>query len=159
MRRGIAATAAALLIVEAFGLAFINWVLGLAVRHQSMSLAGIAPAAMAAGAWAAGGLLALFLFSCAGLLGRAAWNDRPPGRFGRALLTGCVVLHGVLGAAVVGLVGWPAFAAMMLIFGLVLWSLLFSGYEGRIRPEHPGPAAGPEPREPPENEGGASVSA
>jgi MFS family permease len=144
MRRGIAATAAVLLVLEAFGLALINWVLGLAVRHQSMSLAGLDPTGMAVGAWVAGGLLALFLIGCGVVLGRAVWHDRPLRRFGRVLLVGCAVLHGVLGAAVVGLVGWPAFGVMMLIFGFVVWSLLLYGDEGR--PERPEPPVFPQPK-------------
>lgn len=127
-----------MLFLEAFGLAFVNWVMGLAVRHQAMSLAGLAPDAMAAGAWVAGGLLAVFLITCAVVLGRAARHDRRPGRAGRLLLVAAAVLHVVLGAAVVGLLGWPAYVLMMLIFGLIVLSLLlYAGVEE--------PAAAPPP--------------
>jgi hypothetical protein len=127
MRRGVAATAALVLVLEAFGLAFINWVMGLAVRHQEMSLAGLDPTAMAVGAWVAGGLLALFLIGCATVLARTARYDRAPGRLGRVLLILAAVMHVVLGAAVVGLVGWPAYVLMMVIFGLVVLSLFMYG--------------------------------
>jgi hypothetical protein len=157
MRRGIASTAVLLLILESFGLALVNWVLGLAVRRQSMSLAGLDPNAMAVGAWAAGGLLALFLIGCGVVLGRAVLHDRPLGRFGRLLLIACAVLHGVLGALVVGLVGWPAFAVMMLIFGFVLWSLLLYGAEDH--PETPDPPPSMETPVLPGPKGGAPAPA
>jgi MFS family permease len=140
MRRGVAATAAVVLVLEAFGLAFINWVMGLAVRHQSMSLAGLDPDAMAAGAWVAGGLIAVFLICCAVVLARTALLDRAPGRLGRLLLISAAVLHVVLGAAVVGLVGWPAYALMMVIFALVVLSLFMYG-AGAPADDEPGPAA------------------
>jgi MFS family permease len=135
----VAATAAVVLVLEAFGLAFINWVMGLAVRHQSMSLAGLDPDAMAAGAWVAGGLMAVFLISCAVVLARTARHDRAPGRLGRLLLISAAVLHVVLGAAVVGLVGWPAYALMMVIFALVVLSLFM--YGATPADDEPGPAA------------------
>jgi hypothetical protein len=142
MRRGVAATAAVVLVLEAFGLAFINWVMGLAVRHQSMSLAGLDPAAMAAGAWVAGGLIAVFLICCAVVLARTALHDRAPGRLGRLLLISAAVLHVVLGAAVVGLVGWPAYALMMVIFALVVLSLFMYGTTSATpADDEPGPAA------------------
>jgi MFS family permease len=141
MRRGVAATAAVVLVLEAFGLAFINWVMGLAVRHQSMSLAGLDPAAMAAGAWVAGGLIAVFLICCAVVLARTALRDRAPGRLGRLLLISAAVLHVVLGAAVVGLVGWPAYALMMVIFALVVLSLFMYGAGTAPADDEPGPAA------------------
>ncbi len=31
------------LVLEALTIAFVNWILGLAVRHQEMSLAGLHP--------------------------------------------------------------------------------------------------------------------
>jgi MFS family permease len=123
VRRGVAATAAVVLFVEALGLAFVNWVMGIAVRHQAMSLAGLDPAAMAAGAWVAGGLLALFLIACAVVLAGTARHDRSPRGFGRLLLIAAAVLNVILGAAVVGLLGWPAYVLMMLIFALIVLSL------------------------------------
>lgn len=145
MRRGVAATAALVLVLEAFGLAFINWVMGLAVRHQAMSLGGLDPDAMAVGAWAAGGLLAVFLIGCGVVLARTARHDRAPGRLGRLLLIAAAVLHVVLGAAVVGLVGWPAYALMMVIFGLVVLSLFLYGGEPASAGEPDAPPTAPAP--------------
>ncbi|MDJ0340462.1 hypothetical protein QMK19_37895 [Streptomyces sp. H10-C2] len=123
----MAATAAVVLILEAMGIAFINMVLGLAVRHQNMSLAGLDPNAMAIGTWVGGVLFALFLIGCALVPARIALRGRPPGRFGRILIIVCAVGHGILGAVVVGLVGWPAFVLMMAVLALLVGTLLLYG--------------------------------
>src|SRR5437879_2713172 len=130
MRRPVAAVAAVLLIVEALGIGFVNWVLGLAVKRQSMSLGGLQPSAMSAGAWAAGALFALFLIACGVLLARIAIRDRAPGRVGRLVLIVCAVIHGVLGAVVVGMVGWFAFVALMVILGFLVLTLVGYGENG-----------------------------
>ncbi len=124
MRRPIAATAAVALVVEALVIAFVNLVLGLAVERQSMSLGGLAPGAMSAGAWVAGGLFGLYLLVCAAIAARTALRDRAPGRLPRLVLVVCAVVHGVLGAVVVGMVGWAAFAAMMVILAALVATLL-----------------------------------
>ncbi|MEU1631002.1 hypothetical protein ABZ746_38330 [Streptomyces sp. NPDC020096] len=124
MRRPVAAVAAGVLIIEAFVIAFINLVLGLAVKRQSMSLGGLAPGAMSAGAFVAGAVFAVFLLFCAAIAIRTAMADRAPGRFARVVLVVCAVLHGLLGAAVVGMVGWLAFVAMMVTLGLVVATLV-----------------------------------
>ena len=105
------------LVLRPLAIAFVNWMLGLAVRHQQMSLAGLRSGAMAVGAWAAGGVFGLFLLCARCSLVRIALRDRAPGRFGRIVLIVCAVVHGVLGAAVVGLVGWAAFVVMMVVLG------------------------------------------
>ncbi|MFG1810670.1 hypothetical protein [Streptomyces sp. NPDC049040] len=145
MRRGIAVATAVVLVLEALAIAFVNWILGLAVRHQEMSLAGLDPDAMAAGSWVGGGLFALFLIACAVLVARIALRDRMPGRVGRIVLIVCAVVHGVVGAVVVGLVGWWAFAALMLILCLLVGTLLLYAPE-----DAPGaPAAAPPAAPPP----------
>jgi MFS family permease len=115
---------AVVLVLEALVIAFVNWILGLAVRHQNMSLGGLGTDTMAAGSWVAGGVFALFLLGCAFLVARIARQDRMAGRFGRIVLIVCAVVHGVVGAAVVGLVGWYAFVVMMLILALLVGTLL-----------------------------------
>lgn len=124
MRRGLAATTAVVLVLEAFGIAFINLVLGLAVRNQNMSVAGLDPDGMAVGTWVGGVLFALFLIGCAVVPARVALRGRAPGRFGQILLIVCAVLHGLLGAMVVGLVGWAAFVFMMAVLALLVGTLL-----------------------------------
>ncbi|MFJ9911600.1 hypothetical protein [Actinacidiphila glaucinigra] len=138
MRRSVAVAAAVLLILEAFGFAFVNWIMGIAVRHQQMSLAGLDPGAMAVGAWAAGVLMALFLIACAVVLVRMARRDRSPGRFGRILLIVCAVTHGVLAAGLAAPVGWAAFVGMMVVLGFVVLALVL--YAG----ETPASASGPD---------------
>ncbi|MDX3071997.1 hypothetical protein ACIP98_04680 [Streptomyces sp. NPDC088354] len=148
MRRSVAATAAVVLVLEAFGFAVVNWVMGIAVEHQQMSLGGLKPSAMAAGAWAAGVVMALFLIGCAIVLARAAVRDRAPGRLGRILLIVCAVTHGVLAAGLAAPVGWAAFVGMVVIMGLVVLSLLlYAGGEAPAAPaaDQPGGSTPPPP--------------
>src|SRR5438874_1539393 len=89
-----------------------------------MSLAGLAPGAMSVGAWAGGILFGLYLIFCAVMMARAALRDRPLGNFTRILLISCAVGHGLLGAFAVGLVGWAAFAAMMVVLAMIVMTLV-----------------------------------
>jgi hypothetical protein len=134
MRRTVAVVAAVVLVLEAVALGLAGWVMGLAVRHQQMSLAGLAPNAMAVGAWVGGGLAALFLAGCAAVLVRVAWRDRAPGRIGRALLLACAVTHAVLGAGALAPIGWAAFGVLMVAMALVVWSLLLYAREPLLPP-------------------------
>ncbi|MFD8570747.1 hypothetical protein [Streptomyces sp. NPDC059639] len=155
-RRPVAWVAAIVLIAEALGIAFLNWFLGLVVDHQEMSLAGLDPRAMSVGAWVAGGVFGLYLVLGAVVLLRAAITDRAPGGFGRILLVSVAVVHALLGAFAIGLVGWPAFVAMMVVLGLVVLSLVAydrrenGPVDGRPGPPAPpsGPASSPEPTTP-----------
>ncbi|MEW1865996.1 hypothetical protein OG896_14035 [Streptomyces sp. NBC_00669] len=124
MRRGIAVATAVVLVLDALTIAAVNWILGLAVRRQQMSLGGLPTHAMEVGSWVAGGIFALFLLGCAALVARIALRDRMAGRVGRIVLIVCAVIHGVVGAAVVGLVGWYAFVVMMVILALLVGTLL-----------------------------------
>ncbi|MFD8381553.1 hypothetical protein ACFV2X_23955 [Streptomyces sp. NPDC059679] len=123
-RRPVAVVTAVMLIVEAAGIALLNWILGLVVDRQQMSLAGLDTDAMSIGTWVAGGLFGLYLLLCALVLLRAGVRDRAPGRVARILLITCAVVHALVGAFVVGLVGWTAFALMMVMLGLIVLSLL-----------------------------------
>lgn len=135
MRRAIAVTTAVVLVLEALVLGFVNWILGLAVRHQEMSLGGLGTDTMAAGSWAAGGLFAVFLLVCGALVARMAARSRLPGRLGRVVLIACAVVQGVVGTVVVGLVGWYAFAVLMVVLGLLVGTLVL------YAPEDAGPSA------------------
>jgi hypothetical protein len=142
VRRGIAVGTAVILILEAFVIAFVNWILGLAVRHQSMSLAGVDSDAMAVGSWVGGGLFGLFLLLCAVLVLRIARRDRMTGPVARIVLIVCAVVHGVVGALVVGLVGWYAFVLLMVILAGLVGTLLMYAPEDRpaaARPDAEGP--------------------
>ncbi|WP_330173930.1 hypothetical protein OG875_10320 [Streptomyces sp. NBC_01498] len=132
VRRPVAGVAALVLLVEAVGFVFLNGVMATVVDNQQMSLAGLHPDAMSTGAWAAGAALGLFLALCALPPARAALTDRGFGRVARPVLVVCAILHAVLGALAVGLVGWTAFLYLMVVLGLIVLTLV--AYEGRPAP-------------------------
>lgn len=142
VRRPVAFIAALVLFAEAVGIVLINVVLGTVVKNQDMSLAGTDPGVMSKGTWVLGGVSGLFLVLCGVLLLVAGIRDRAPGRAARIVLIGCAVVHGVLGALTVGLVGWEAFALMMVVLGLIVLTLVAYG------PAAEKPAAGAEPEQP-----------
>lgn len=132
-RRPVAWVGAIVLLAEAVGLALLNWFLGQVVDNQKMSLAGLDPRAMSVSTWIAGALIGGYLALCAFVLARAAARDRAPGAFGRILLISCAVVHALLGAFCVGLVGWAAFAFMMAVLGLIVLTLV--AYEKKAQQE------------------------
>ncbi|WP_229909281.1 hypothetical protein [Streptomyces flavofungini] len=123
-RRPVAWVGAIALWAEAVGIVLLNWFLGLVVDKQDMSMGGLDPHAMSVGAWVAGGLFGLYLAVCGLALARTAVRDRAPGRFGKPLLISAAVVHGLLGAFAVGLVGWLAFVFMMVVLGLIVLPLV-----------------------------------
>ncbi|MFB6837355.1 hypothetical protein [Streptomyces sp. NPDC056361] len=128
-RRPIALVTAAVLLLEAPGIVAINAVMARFVEVQAMSLDGMDPDAMVAGTWALGIGSGAALVLCGLVALVAGVRDRAPGRFGRALLIGCAVVHGLLGAVAVGLLGWKAFAFLMLVLGLLVLTLVAYGKE------------------------------
>ncbi|MFJ3900685.1 hypothetical protein [Streptomyces sp. NPDC090025] len=142
-RRPIALVTAAVLLLEAPGIVAINAVMARFVKAQSMSLDGMDPDAMYAGTWALGIGSGALLVLCALVPLIAAIRDRRPARPGRILLVGCAVVHGVLGAVTVGLLGWGAFAFMMVVVGLIVLTLVAYGEQrggdgaAQARPEPP----------------------
>ncbi|MFE1485075.1 hypothetical protein ACFW80_29760 [Streptomyces fimicarius] len=131
MRRPVAIVTALVLFGEAVGIVLINAVLATVAENQNMSLAGMDPDAMSAGTWAMGGVSGLLLVLCGLIALIAGIRDRAPGRAGRIVLIGCAVVHGVLGAVTVGLVGWGAFAFMMVVLALLVLTLVSYGPETR----------------------------
>jgi hypothetical protein len=129
VRRPVAWVAAIVLVVEAFGIALVNWFLGVVVDRQDMSLAGLDPAAMSVSSKVAGLVFGLYFALCGFVALRVALRDRAPVGLGRVLLISVAVVHGLLGAFTVGLVGWGAFAFMMVVLGLVV--LILMAYDGR----------------------------
>ncbi|AKH86963.1 membrane protein [Streptomyces sp. CNQ-509] len=115
--------AGAALLAEAVALAVVHFVLGSVVDRQDMSLAGLDSGLMSASTRAAGVAIGLYLLCCGAVALRIAVRDRAPGRAGRILLVSCAVLHAVLAAVAVGLVGWAAFAGLMVLFGLIVLTL------------------------------------
>lgn len=127
VRRPVAWVAAIVLLTEAVGFVFVNGLMATVVDNQRMSLAGLDPDAMSTGTWGAGFALGLYLVGCAALLTRTAITDRGFGRVARPVLISCAILHGVLGALAVGLVGWAAFLFMMVVLGLIVLTLVAYG--------------------------------
>ncbi|WP_406061558.1 hypothetical protein OG462_27370 [Streptomyces sp. NBC_01077] len=143
-RRPIALVTAAVLFLEAPGIVAINAVMARFVKVQAMSLDGMDPDAMYTGTWALGIASGVALALCGLVALVAGIRDRRPGRVGRGLLIGCAVVHGILGAVTVGLIGWGAFAFMMLVLGLIVLTLVAYGKEhgkgAEPREEAPVPA-------------------
>ncbi|MET7493806.1 hypothetical protein [Streptomyces sp900116325] len=127
VRRPVAFVAAIVLFGEAAGMVLVNGIMATVVDNQEMSLAGVDPAAMSAGAWVMGGVAGLYLVLCGLVLLLTGIRDRAPGRVGRAALISCAVVHGVLGALTVGLIGWAAFVFMMVVLGLIVLTLVAYG--------------------------------
>ena len=146
MRRAVLVTAAVLLLVEAVMFALIGWVMGLAVRGQQMSIGGLSTDTMAIGTWVGQGLLAAFLLLCAilaarsGLLGEGPRHGavrRGAGPVVRVLLVGCAVLHGLLGAVLLGVSGVPVFVGLMVVLTVLVLSVMV------LREPDDAPAAAP----------------
>ncbi|MFC9202301.1 hypothetical protein OG336_12825 [[Kitasatospora] papulosa] len=124
VRRPVAVVTAIVLFVEAVGIVIVNGVLATVAGNQSMSLAGMDPDAMVAGTWVMGGVSGALLVLCGLIPLLAGIRDRAPGRFGRIALIACAVVHGVLGALAVGLIGWAAFAFLMVVLALIVLTLV-----------------------------------
>ncbi|NJQ00601.1 hypothetical protein [Streptomyces zingiberis] len=120
----VAVVTGLVLVAEAVGAVWLHWFLGEVVSRQSMSLAGLDPDHMGASTLGLGIVLGLFLLGCAVTLVTAGVRNRAPRSVPRVLLIACAVLHAVLGALTVGLVGWDAFAFLMTVFGLIVFCLL-----------------------------------
>lgn len=146
LRRPVAAAAALILAVEAVGIVLLNIFLGMVVDEQQMSMAGLEPRSMSLSAVVAGVLFGGYLLLCAAVLLRTAVRDRAPAGLLRIVLISAAVVHGLLGAASVGLVGWVAFLFMMLVLGLIVWSLVcYSVDELPAKETSPARGPGPEP--------------
>ncbi|MEU6579128.1 hypothetical protein [Streptomyces sp. NPDC046805] len=129
VRRPVAWIVAVVLLVEAFGIAALNWFLGMVVDRQDMSLAGLDPDMMSMSSKIGGLVFGLYFALCGLVALLVAVRDRAPAGVGRILLISVAVVHGVLGAVTWGLVGWPAFLFMVAVLGLVV--LLLMTYDGR----------------------------
>ncbi|GGZ10047.1 hypothetical protein [Streptomyces avidinii] len=148
LRRLVAGLAAIVLVVEAAVLVLVHIVLGRTTANQSMSIAGSDPNVMSKATYAMGAGMGAFLVLCAVLVAVAAIRDRSPNRFGRIVLISGAVAHGVLGILSVALVGWAAFATMMLILCLLVLTLTLyaarpGGAEGDRGADTPPPPAPP----------------
>ncbi|WAU85267.1 hypothetical protein O1Q96_39560 [Streptomyces sp. Qhu-G9] len=127
VRRPVAWVTAIVLFVEALGIALVNWFMGVVVDRQDMSLAGLDPDVMSTSSKVAGLLFGLYFALCGFTALRVGLRDRAPAGLGRILLISAAVVHALLGAFTVGLVGWGAFAFMMVVLGLIV--LIFMTYD------------------------------
>ncbi|MEV0903733.1 hypothetical protein [Streptomyces hokutonensis] len=130
---------AVVLFVEAFGVAALNWFLGIVADRQNMSLAGIDPDAMSVSSKVGGVLFGLYFLLCALVALLVAVRDRAPAGLGRILLISVAVVHGLLGAFAWAMLSKAAFAFMVVVLGLVI--LLLMTYDRLEGPSDAAPAS------------------
>ncbi|MFE9020010.1 hypothetical protein ACFYNL_15745 [Streptomyces sp. NPDC007808] len=133
VRRPVAWVVAVVLFAEAFGVAALQWFLGVAVDRQDMSLAGLDPDVMSLSSKVGGLVFGAYFALCAVVALLVAVRNRAPAGLGRILLVSAAVVHGVLGAVTWGLVGWAAFVFMVVVLALIV--LLLMTYDAPIAPE------------------------
>jgi len=131
---------AIVLFVEAIGIALINWFMGMVVDRQNMSMAGLDSHMMSVSSKVAGLVFGLYFVLCAVVALLVALRDRAPAGFGRILLISAAVVHALLGAFTVGLVGWGAFTFMMVVLALIL--LVLMSYDRTAGPAQAAPEDG-----------------
>ncbi|MFF5369317.1 hypothetical protein [Streptomyces sp. NPDC013187] len=140
IRRPVAWVVAVVLFAEAFGVAALNWFLGMVVDRQDMSLAGLDPHVMSVSSKIGGIAFGLYFALCGLVALLVALRDRSPAGFGRVLLISAAVVHALLGAFTRGPVGWPAFLFMELVFALIV--LLLMTYDRPAEPADAAPGGG-----------------
>jgi hypothetical protein len=149
LRRPVALVTAIVLFCEAVGVALLNWTLGTLVDHQHMSLAGLDPDRMSASSKIGGLVFGLYFVLCGVAALAVCVRNRPSAGLGRLLLISAAVVHAVLGAFAVGLIGWRAFAYMMVVFALIVLTLMT--YDRAKEEPHPAETGAPGPPGPPES--------
>ncbi|WP_241740872.1 hypothetical protein [Streptomyces sp. L2] len=159
VRRPVAWVVAVVLLAEAFGVAWLNWFLGIVVDRQEMSLAGLDPDVMSTSSKIGGLVFGLYFVLCAVVAVLVAVRDRAPAGLGRVLLISVAVVHALLGAFVWAMVSFSAFLFMMVVFALVV--LLLMTYDRAPGPEQDasGGSAGQGGAPVAENEPGADAAA
>ncbi|WP_406439873.1 hypothetical protein OHB00_32065 [Streptomyces sp. NBC_00631] len=160
VRRPVAWIVAVVLFAEAFGIAALNWFMGVVVDRQDMSLAGLDPDRMSMSAKAGAVVFGLYFALCGLVALLVAVRNRPPAGLGRVLLISVAVVHALLGAVAWGLIGWAAFLFMVVVLALVVLLLMTydrvegaggAGAEADGGDEGgSGPASAPEPGPEPE---------
>ncbi|WP_105973527.1 hypothetical protein [Streptomyces geranii] len=137
VRRPVAWIVAIVLFVEAFGVAALNWFLGIVVDRQQMSLAGLDPDMMSVSSKIGGLLFGAYFALCGVVALLVALRDRSPAGLGRILLISVAVTHALLGAFAWGLVGWTAFLMMVVVLALVILLLMTYDQRDIAAPEGP----------------------
>ncbi|MFI8302322.1 hypothetical protein ACIF80_02505 [Streptomyces sp. NPDC085927] len=141
VRRPVAWIVALVLFAEGLGVAALNWLLGVVVDRQHMSLAGLDPHMTSVSSKAAGIVFGLCFALCGLVALLVALRDRAPSGAGRVLLISAAVVHALLGALAWGLVGASAFLSMVVVLALIV--LLLMTYDPDGRPGAPADATGP----------------
>jgi len=147
LRRPVALVTAVVLFCEAVGIALLNWSLGTLVDRQHMSLAGLDPKGMSASSKIGGLVFGLYFVLCGIAALAVCVRNRPSAGLGRVLLISAAVVHAVLGAFAVGLIGWRAFAYMMVVLALIVLTLMTYDREDGTRGADPVPSDAPGPPE------------
>ncbi|MEV6839315.1 hypothetical protein AB0N17_33215 [Streptomyces sp. NPDC051133] len=156
VRRPVAWIVTVVLLAEAFGVAALNWFLGVVVDRQKMSLAGLDPNVMSTSSKIGGVVFGLYFALCALVSVLVAIRDRAPAGFGRILLISAAVVHGLLGAFAWSLVGWKAFVFMVVVLGLIV--LLLMTYDRQAGPQGAEPGGGAGRDGDPEAEAGPAAT-
>jgi hypothetical protein len=136
VRRPVAWIVAIVLFLEAFGIAAVNWFLGVVVDRQDMSLAGLDPGMMSTSSKIGGIVFGLYFAFCGLVALLVALRDRAPAGLGRMLLISAAVVHALLGAFAWGLLGPAEFVFMVVVLALIV--LLLMTYDS---PQEPADAA------------------
>ncbi|MFF9715535.1 hypothetical protein ACF1DW_08040 [Streptomyces sp. NPDC014603] len=124
VRRPVAWLVALVLLVEALGIAAVNWFLGVVVDRQDMSLAGLDPQMMSVSSKVGAVVFGLYFALCALVALLVGVRDRGPAGLGRILLISAAVVHGLLAAFAWGLVGPTAFVYLVVVLGLIVLLLM-----------------------------------
>lgn len=161
VRRPVAWIVAVILFAEAFGIAALNWFMGVVVDRQDMSLAGLDPDKMSMSAKAGAVVFGLYFALCGLVALLVAVRNRPPAGLGRVLLISVAVVHALLGAVAWGLIGWRAFLFMVVVLALVVLLLMtydrVDGAGGAGAEADGGDEGGSGPASDPEPEPGAEA--
>ncbi|WP_340376553.1 hypothetical protein U5640_16520 [Streptomyces sp. SS7] len=140
VRRPLALIVALVLFAEGFGIALLNWALGIMADSQNMSMAGIDPDVMATSSKVGGIVFGLYFAVCGLVALLVAVRNRAPSLLGRILLISAAVTHGLLGAFAWGLLGPAQFTFMVVVLGLIV--LLLMTYDAPPRPAAEAPRDG-----------------
>ncbi|WP_443080817.1 hypothetical protein [Streptomyces sp. PTD9-10] len=140
VRRPVAWVVAVVLLAEALVIGALNWFLGVVVDRQQMSLAGLDPDVMSKSSKIGGVAFGLYFALCALVALLVAIRNRAPAGLGRVALISVAVVHGLLGAFTLSLVGWPSFVFMIVMLGLLV--LLLVSYDREDGPEQAAASGG-----------------
>ncbi|MGW0576872.1 hypothetical protein ACWD25_13060 [Streptomyces sp. NPDC002920] len=151
MRRPVAWIVAVVLFAEAFGVALLNWIMGILVDNQNMSLAGLDPDVMSRSSKIGGIVFGLYFLLCGVVALLMAVRNRPAASLGRVLLISAAVVHALLGAFAWGLLGLTPFVYLMVVLTLIVLLLMTYDAQGatpaaeqpKAPEDGPAPLSGP----------------